>query len=147
MALILPAEDLAAVLSTLDLAKLGAPIWKVQKWRSGYNVTIFWRNAENPSCLTPFNARYHGGEGVNHRKQHSWHWLEAYLKRKRMNKEPDTVMWVLLEIQLAQDKIPSGLETPPVPAKGSLRPVQRQLQTIILCATRSRRYHQHYLLL
>ena len=30
----------------MDLIKLGVMVWKVQKWRSGYNVTVFWRTAE-----------------------------------------------------------------------------------------------------
>ena len=45
MALGIP-EDLVAILSKLELKKLGEPVWKLQKRKTGYSVTIFWKNSE-----------------------------------------------------------------------------------------------------
>lgn len=76
-------EELATFLLNLQLNKLGTPVWKVQKGRNGYNVSIFWRNAE-AGGTTPFSAH---GEVSNRRKQRSQRRLEAFIERKKEMKE------------------------------------------------------------
>ena len=76
-------EELASFLLNLELNKLGTPVWKVQKGRNGYHVSIFWRNTESGG-MTPFSAH---GEVSNRRKQHSRRQIEAFTERKKDLKE------------------------------------------------------------
>ena len=55
MALGIP-EDLVVILSNLDLKKLGEPVCKLQKRKTGYSVNIFWRNSTPESSGVPINA-------------------------------------------------------------------------------------------
>ena len=68
-------EDLVAILSKLELKKLGEPVWKLQKRKTGYSVNIFLNNSEQTGG-TPINA-HHALPGQDRRRQRSRLRLEA----------------------------------------------------------------------
>lgn len=74
-------EDLVAILSKLELEKLGEPVWKLQKRKTGYSVNIFWKNSEH-SGGTPINA--HPSRCQNRRRQRSRLRLEAFIEKKKI---------------------------------------------------------------
>ena len=62
-------EDLVIIMSNLDLKKLGEPVWKLQKRKTGYSVNIFWRNSTPELSGTLINAYHSQGRRKerNHR--------------------------------------------------------------------------------
>ena len=80
-------EDLASVLSNLELKKLGVPVWKLQKRRNGYSVSIFWRNAEQ--CDSIPNARAYG-QPTNRRSLRSRLRMEAYNEKKALKRQGES---------------------------------------------------------
>ena len=75
-------EDLTTVLTNLKLNKLGTPVWKLQKRKNGYSVSIFWRNAEQLNGSRPNNAH-----GQNRKNQRSRQRMEAFISEKKMQVE------------------------------------------------------------